>query len=201
MAGGYLGLEASLGFPGQEAREKYGREVPGFQPNPIFESLFRQTMTALDPRVQRTRLRRQFGRYSDQLSRAQGGSLERLNQSLAQRGLGGSGIGAEATGSLYQNEAAQQAQLPGLYQEALQQRQMQARSEALNFLLQILQEQRAARGQSEQLAAIKRSRPTGFQQVLGDINGVIGTIAGLQGILGQSKGEGGIGGSGILGLL
>jgi len=127
--------------------------------------------------------------------------MERLNQSLAQRGLEGSGIGAAATGGLMQEEAMQQAQLPGLYQEALQQRQQMARTEALQFLLQILEQQRASRGMSEQLAAIKRSRPTGFQQVLGDINGVVGTIAGLQGILGQKQGAGGTGGAGILGLL
>lgn len=201
MAGGYLGLEASLGFPGQESREKYAKEVPGFKPNPLFETLFRQLTTQLDPKVQRQRLRRQFGRYSDQVARSTQGAMDQLNQSFAQRGIAGSGIAARAQGGLAQNQAFQQAQLPGLYQEALGQRQAQARNEALNFLLQILQEQRAARGQSETLAAIKRGRPTGFQQVLGDINAVGGSIGSLLGILGQSKDPSGAGGAGILGLL
>ena len=190
MAGGYLGLEASLGFPGQESREKYAREQKGFQPNPLFESMFRQLQTALDPKTQRNRLRRNFGRYADQVAQSTQGAQQRLNESFASRGLAGSGIAARAQGGLAQQQAFQQAQLPGLYQEALQQRQSQSRNEALNFLLQILQEQRGARGFSEQLAAAKRARPTGFQKVLGDVNAVTDTIGGVTGIAGGLLGLG-----------
>lgn len=167
MASGYHGLIGSLSFPGEEQREAYAakraRAKPGSKdsylgaPNPLFETLFNQLTTQLDPRVQRTRLRRQFGRYSDQVARSTQGAMDQLNASYARRGLGGSGIAARAQGGLAQNQAYEQAQLPGLYQEALGQQQQGARSEALNFLLQILQERRGATQANEAIEARKNS--------------------------------------------
>lgn len=187
MASGNYGLMASLAFPGEESREKYaadrarGKKVFG-SPNPLFESIFRQTLTNLDPRVQRQRLRRQFGRYSDQVSRSTQGAMDQLNASYARRGIGGSGIAARAQGGLAQNQAYEQAQLPGLYQEALGQQQQSARSEALNFLLQILQERRGISAANEAVEARKNQ---------GKIFAKDWLQAGAQGIGGVAGGIGG----------
>lgn len=179
MAGGYLRGAARLGFPGDENYEKYRREDPTFTPNPLSSEIFGQLLTSLDPKVARTRTRRTMGRYADTLAQGQMGAQSRLNESYAARGLGGSGIAARAQGGLAQNQAYQRAQLPGLYEQALMQRQEQARSEALRFLLQILQAQSGQRQMHEGIKARKDSKPTGFQSVLGDISGISDLLGGL----------------------
>lgn len=180
MAGGFEFLPMTFAFDNEDPIMR-AREKAGYGENPIFGRLNRQFQANLDPRKQRRQLRRSYSNVRSGIDRATNQAVGGLNESLAARGLGSSGIGAAAEGDIRFQGAAQQAQLPAMFQEALLQRQQQARQEALGFLNDIMQ-------QRINLALAHKGVKGVTGEARGEGLGIAGGIAGILGSLGKAAG-------------
>jgi hypothetical protein len=196
VAAGFLGLGGGGLLPFEKG---FGT---AYAPNPLIQKSYNQLNRLLSPALQNRKGKRNYGIASGQLSQAFDQARSGLNQSLASRGVQGSGFGLAAGAGLPIQEAMARSQLQQGMRQQHMQSQADARAQAMDFMNQLIQQRMGTRGMSEQISAARRARPSGFQSVLGDISGIAGVLGDLAPFLaapftgGASLGLAGLGGGG-----
>lgn len=201
MAGGFLGLEASLAAPfGNEGEKAVGlsqgdiNPVTGrpiikrkgqyrdVRPNPFVAAIVPALQRRLSPKFQAQRTKRTFGAAREQSARGYDTAINSTRENLSSRGLGRSGIGLGTESLLRQQEAQQASLLPILAREQFEQNLSSSQQQAAAFLDLITRLRLAARGVSDQANALKADRKLAAkQQTIGLIGSILGGVGGAIG--------------------